>query len=328
MSRRPYQGSQAWLEERRHGYGASDAPILVDGDEQAWRELHAIKLGITDERPGSETMELGKALEPVIAAITAERMGEPLIRVNRLVRHPEHPFVFASLDRRRKRGGRPVEIKKWGFKSDRFGPEGSDILPDRWIYQVQQQAAVTGADAVDVAVLFAGSKLELFTVGRDQGLIDQIIRIEVAAFAFVARGEMPPWPGPAVRSPTLAHDEIVADEELISLTEQYLIAKANLAAAEEQEENVKLQLRTRLADAGGAVGRLPSGAAFRISFRPQAPVTKVGWEAVAAGYRKRLLELGVPEAELDFAQTALTVTAPAIRPLRVTIPKERQHAAA
>lgn len=327
MSRRPYQNSQAWLDERRTGYGASDAPILVDGDEMAWRELHMVKLGQLPDRPGTETMEIGKRLEDPIAAMVAERLGEPLVRVNRLVRHPDHHFVFASLDRRRKRGGRPVEIKKWGFRSDAFGPAGSDILPERWIYQVQQQAAVTGADVVDVAVLFAGSKLELFHVGRDQSLIDQILRIEVAAWAFVLRGEIPPWPGPSVHSPVLAHDEIVADEELAAMAERLLAARAALVLADTEEEEAKLALRTRLADIGGAVGRLSDGTGFRLSYRPQAPITKVGWQSIAAGYRKRLSELGVPEAELDFAQQALTLVAPAIRPLRITTPKEKRHAA-
>jgi putative phage-type endonuclease len=322
-----YQGTDAWLEERRSGYGASDAPVLVDGDEQAWRQLHAVKLGLTPDRPGTETMELGKRLEDTIAAIAAERIGEPLIRVNRLIRHPDHPEVFASLDRRRKRGGRPVEIKKYGFKTDAFGPAGSDLIPDRMVYQVQQQIAVTGADAADVGVLFAGSKFELFAVGRDQGLIDQLIRIEVAAWAYVARGEMPPWPGPAVRAPVLAQDEIVADEDLNRLAELYLEQSAALVVQETQLDATKQAIRERLVDVGGAVGRAYDGRQLRISYRPQAPAQKVGWESVAAGYRRRLLELGVPEADLDFAQHALTITAPAIRPLRITTPKEKRHAA-
>ena len=64
----------------------------------------------------------------------AERTGIKLQRVNRLVRHPDLPYVFASLDRMSP-GNRPVEIKKWGFKTDAFGPEGSDIVPTSWLYQ-------------------------------------------------------------------------------------------------------------------------------------------------------------------------------------------------
>ena len=211
MTRKPYQDSDEWRQERRGGYGASDAPILVEGDEAAWRQLHGEKLGLLPDREANETMQLGKVLEGVILKEGAAREGWKVQRVNRLVRHPDLPYVFASLDGRI-RGGRPVEVKKWGFKSDAWGPPGSDIVPTGILYQLQQQAAVTGADAVEVLTLFGGAKLERFTVGRDDTIIREILALETAAWEFVKRGEMPPYPGQAPKRIVLSADEVELDE--------------------------------------------------------------------------------------------------------------------
>ena len=328
MTRRAHQGSPEWHEERRTGYGASDAPILIEGDEERWRLLHAVKLGLVPDAEGTETMELGKRLEDAIAQVASERLGEPLVRVNQIVRHREHRFVFASLDRRRKRGNRrPLEVKKWAYKGEDWGPEGSDEVPDKIRWQLQQQAAVTNADAIDVAVLFAGQKIEMFTVGRDETEIEEIIQLEAAAWAYVERGEMPPWPGPAARRPTLRADEIPADESLTALVDDYLQIKADLKAVEKQEAEAKERLRQSLADVGGARGVLPSGLPFTVTHRPSKDATPVPWKELAAGYRRRLLELGVPEAELAFAETALTTVKPGPRPIRVTVKENTRHAA-
>ena len=166
-------------------------------------------------------MELGKRLEEIILKVGAEREGWKVQRVNRIVRHPELPFVFASLDGRIVRpmgagtpGMRPVEVKKWGFKSDAWGPPGSDIVPTSILYQLQQQAAVTGADAVEVLTLFGGAKLERFTVGRDESIIREVLALETAAWEFVKRGEMPPYPGQAPKRIVLSADEVEVDADL------------------------------------------------------------------------------------------------------------------
>jgi putative phage-type endonuclease len=355
--RQPHQGSAEWYAERRTGYGASDAPILVEGDEAAWRQLHGEKLGLLPHREGSETMDLGKRLEDVIARAAADRLGERLVRVNRIVRHPELPHVFASLDRRRRlsaqRAWRPVEIKKWGHKTDDFGQAGSDIVPVRWLYQVQQQAAVTGADAVDIWVLFGGSKLEPFTVGRDQSMIDEILELETAAWAYVARGEMPPWPGQAPRRIVLAADEIEVDDTIRNLVEIHETADAKAKRAAQELKDAKDRLRAALADVGAAKGLMADGRKVSVSHRPQEPSRSVEHELVASAYRHALEELvGYAQAlkspravkaigagddfyhALDAAQGALevaeslfTTTKAGQRQLRVTLKESRANAA-
>jgi predicted phage-related endonuclease len=339
-----YQNTPAWYAERRTGYGASDAPILIEGNEADWRQLHGEKLGLLPDREGSETMELGKRLEDVIARIGAEREGWRLARVNRIVRHPELHHVFASLDRRLVGGTRrPVEVKKWAYKGDDWGPAGGDVVPVRILYQLQQQAAVTGADAIEVIVLFGGAKVERFTVGRDGAMIDEILELETAAWAYVERGEMPPWPGQAPRRIVLATDEIVADDTILNLVEIHEEANLAVKEAEQVLRDAKDRLRATLADVGAAKGVDALGRRVSISHRPSEPSTTTDWRLVAQAYRKWIEDLDaaldpspsgprptptVPRPDLDRIIDDFTSTNKPRRDLRVTVGTEPRNAAA
>jgi putative phage-type endonuclease len=329
MTRPRFQGSEEWLAWRRGGYGASDAPTLVLGDEKAWQELHAVKLGLIPDPEATEAMEWGKRLEDVIAHRYAEQEGEPVIRVDQPLEHPDLPFVRASLDRRRKRGRVVVELKAWSFKSTDFGPDGSDQVPDRMYYQVQQQLAVTAYDQADLAVFFGASKhLSVFHLGRDQATIDDLLALESENWAHIAAGRMPPWPGPIAERALLRADEISADTDLVALVEAHAAAAAASDMAANLLEQVRGQLRERLRDVGGARGLLATGQRFSVAYRPNRDSVTSNWEQIAAGYRRRLLELGVPESELQFTESALTVVKPGARPLVVRLAKEEARAAA
>jgi putative phage-type endonuclease len=333
MNRAAYQGTPAWYAERRTGYGASDAPILIAGDEGAWRQLHGEKLGLLPERAATETMDLGKQLEHTILRMGAEREGWRVHRVNHIIRHPDLSHVFASLDGRKLGDRRPVEVKKWAVKGDDWGPAGSDIVPVKILYQLQQQAAVTGADAVEVLVLFGGSKLERFTVGRDASMIDEILGLETAAWAYVARGEMPPWPGQAPLRIVLASDEIEVDDTLRNLIEIHEAADVAAKRADQDLKDAKDRIRAALSDAGAAKGVMADGRRVSVAHRPQEPRVTTDWKLVASALKQRLTEV-IAEAGPEFydrlpddIEAMFTTTSEPQRPLRVTVKEPRANAA-
>lgn len=329
---RAYQGSPEWLEERLGGYGSSDVPVLVAGDEEAWHELHARKLRILpagDE--GTESMKWGIVLEDTIAAAYAEHPeGAPVVRVNRIVRHPELDHVRASLDRRHKRGRVVVELKKWGFVTDEFGPSGTDRVPEKWIDQVQQQLAVTGYDRADIAVLFAGGTgpdpFRVYHIGRDQSRMDALLNLENAAWAYVARGEMPPWPGPAPTRLRIRDGELEADPELEQLLEQGHVARQAKQAAEKLDKELTAAILERIGEY--AVVR---GSALDVTAKPNRDSERTDHQLVAAAYRKALEELAAmsPVAraawtppDLDAIASLFTTVKPGARPLRYVPHKE------
>lgn len=319
-------GSPEWLEWRRTGYGASDAWTLLTGSEERWRTLHAVKLGLITEEEANPRMRWGLRLEDTIAAAYTEQTGQPVERVHAGLQHPDLPQMRATLDRRRKRGRVVVELKAWGVKTDDFGPDGGDLVPDGMLAQVQQQMAVTGYDQADVAVLFGLTKtLEVYVIGRDQGLIDSLAAVEREAWAYVERGQMPPYPGEAVRRATLKDDELPASDDVVEVVAELERAQAVRDAAEEYVEGIRVGLRRRLEVYGGTRGLLPDGRAFTVTHRYEKDRTRTDWEHVAQGYRHRLEELGVAADELEFPVTALTLTEAPRRPLRVSIKKPKEE---
>jgi hypothetical protein len=209
-----------------------------------------------------------------------------------------------------------VELKKWGFAGHDFGPDGSDQVPDSFAYQVQQQMAVTGLPVADIAVLFAGRELRVYTLGRDEGTIDQLLSLEERVWAYVARGEAPPWPGPAPVRPVLAADEIEADEDLTAKVLAYRAAEAAANEATGVMDDLKAHIKERLDLVAGV-----RGDGFRITYRPNRDSVKVAWEQVAAAYRKAAIERGADQAQLAAIESLFTTTAPGIRPLRITTEK-------
>ena len=62
-----------------------------------------------------------------------------------------------------------------GEDATMFGVDGTDQVPLDYMFQAQHQMAVTGFDRVDFAVLVGGNRLNVYTVKRDEMLIQSIV---------------------------------------------------------------------------------------------------------------------------------------------------------
>lgn len=99
------QRTPEWLEARGHGVGASEAAAALGLSRwESKYSLWARKCGLVPPPEPSVAMRVGTALEPMIASLYADQVGMPVRRVNRLLRSKAHPFLLASLDRRRADG--------------------------------------------------------------------------------------------------------------------------------------------------------------------------------------------------------------------------------
>ena len=125
---------EEWLEFRKHGFGASDMPIVMERSEYktvlalfqekvsrkpkeelelmvAERKKLELEKG-TPSPPLFDTVEMvidpgedfnlpaecGHALEPVIGKYISCRMGIPVYKDTVMYQHPEYPFLLANLD--------------------------------------------------------------------------------------------------------------------------------------------------------------------------------------------------------------------------------------
>ena len=190
--------TQERLDERKSSLGGSDAAAALGLSKyktpfRLWQE----KTGAVepDDLSSVEAVEMGILLEPIVATLFERRNpGKRLHNVNRMLTHPEYPWMTTNLDRRVVGEKACAEIKtagQWAASSDEWGEPGTDEIPASYLVQVQHQLAITGYEVGYVPVLIGGQKYAQYVVQRDDAFISQIIEGERAFWACVQSGTPP-----------------------------------------------------------------------------------------------------------------------------------------
>lgn len=164
---------------RKTGIGGSDvAGILHLSKYVTELDVYLQKIGEAQPTPDNDAMLFGRLLEPVLLKHYEKISGQQLIeeRATLRMRSKEHAFMIANLDGLTQ-SGRIVEIKT-ARSSDGWGETGTDEIPDLYLTQVQHYMAVGEAEIADVAVLIGGSDFRIYTVERDDALIDLLVEKE------------------------------------------------------------------------------------------------------------------------------------------------------
>ncbi len=188
------QSSAAWLDWRRGGIGASDAPVVMGlSPWQKEGELLLLKTGQKAERPANDAMERGKRLEPLARQAYVDHTGiavEPVC-----VQSRRHDWMRASLDGLSVDGRQVIEIKCPGEKDHSVAACGR--VPDKYYPQLQHILAVTGLGEIDYWSFRFGHAV-LLKVERDDDFIAALLEKETAFWAMVcgcAAGRAAAMPG-------------------------------------------------------------------------------------------------------------------------------------
>lgn len=192
------ENEDAWIEERRHGIGASDAAVILgvstfSSPYKLWAEK--VELVEPADLSDREWIEWGHRLEPVIARAFAERTDREVTMWPQfdIVRHLELGYMSCTPDAIQQpiegRDGRGlVEIKNVNaFKIEEWEVEP----PLQYQVQIQHQMEVTGLTWGTLVVLIGGQKLMWFNVGRNEDFIKAMLKAE-AEFWQRVEGEDPP----------------------------------------------------------------------------------------------------------------------------------------
>lgn len=181
------------LMERKLYLGSSDAASILGLSRygtplSVWAE----KTGqiVPEDISGKLPVRLGHKLEQAVAELFMEETGKKLHRVNETVRHPQHAFLAANLDRRVVGEKAIVEIKNVGaFRRDEWR-EGQS--PAEYICQVMHQLAVTGWDRGYLVALIGNTDFEIRTIERDEQALNDLVNREVSFWnEFVIPNVMP-----------------------------------------------------------------------------------------------------------------------------------------
>lgn len=261
---------EQWLAERRKGIGGSDiAAILGLSPYRTPMDVYLEKRGETQPRGDDQAMYWGTVLEDVVAGEYQKRTGRKVQRVNQMLRHPEHEFMLANIDRaivnpnisgtvRWKDGrlttDRILECKTANsYSADQWGDAGTDNVPDAYLLQCQWYLGITRADVADLAVLIGGSDYRIFSMQRDDGLIGDMIEAAAEFWKRVQEGIAPDpqsvseaarkWPK-HVASKSLVVDVTIAEAcaELEAISQQ----KKQLEA---REDELKTKVMSAFGDA-------------------------------------------------------------------------------
>lgn len=191
--------------------GLSPYPQATPGNVWAEkvRALERFAAGDENLEPDMQTRftHWGKRLESVVLDEYELRIG---VKVPRnpftLYRHPQHPFIGGTLDgdvfALPSGDKRIAEVKTtdtWvQYRSQMWGPDGSDEVPDWYYAQAMQYMIVRRAhgEAVtmcDFAVLIGGNDFRILHVRYDEEIAETMIAKQVEFWQLVERRSPPPF---------------------------------------------------------------------------------------------------------------------------------------
>ena len=174
---------QEWLNFRKQGIGGSDAAAVAGVNPfQSPVEVFLEKTDQISSNKDNEAMRIGRDLEDYVAQRFEEKRSEDTgeevkaWNVNQMLRHPEHDFMLADIDKRVVGEGALLECKT---TVDYKGLWTQEKYPNMYAIQVQHYLAVTGYSKAYLAVLILNRReFRYYEIDRDEEIIDMLIDIE------------------------------------------------------------------------------------------------------------------------------------------------------
>lgn len=171
---------EQWLKERKTYIGGSDVAALCGLNK--YKSAMGIYLEKTsadvEETEITGAMEWGTRLEDAIAEAYSIRTGFTIEVEPNVIRHPEHSFIAANIDRWADGKKHILECKTAGFMmSKEWGEEYTDQIPESYLCQVAYYAAICDVEKIDIAVLIGGQDFRIYTYNRNREFESKLIKV-------------------------------------------------------------------------------------------------------------------------------------------------------
>ncbi|UPW82357.1 YqaJ viral recombinase family protein [Lysinibacillus sp. Ag94] len=245
-----------WLQLRKSGIGGSDASAILGFNR--WKsafQLYIEKTSDFVEESDNEAAYWGNILEDVVAKEFAKRTGKKIRKINRMLRHPNHYFMTANLDRDVVGEKAFLECKTASeYLKDSWN--GEDV-PAAYLCQLQHYLAVTGYEKAYITVLIGGNKFVWKEVARDEEFIELMIQHEKEFWEnHVLANEPPAIDGSTSATELLAKmypqddgSAVMLDEQSNTLIEAIESIKTEEKQLEKQRKEYENQLKMTLGEA-------------------------------------------------------------------------------
>ncbi len=282
----------AWRKYRNERVGGSSAASACGfGVRKTRLQIYLEATGELEREDISEkvNVRLGSRAEQNVADEYAYQTGRKVRRVNQVLRHADHDWMIASLDRLVVGEKRVVECKNVDGSYFRFhddwGEPGTDQIPNDMLFQCQHYLGVTGYPICDLAVIYGGNNFALFHIERDEDFIANMIRLEADYIDHLVRRVRPEpdfnhkstleimrriYPGTDGTVIELSPENVRNTELFSALAEE----KATLSKRGREIESAQKALKSRIEHEmkEAAVGLLPDGRGW--TRKPKEAVTK------------------------------------------------------
>lgn len=189
---------EEWLATRRKGIGGSDASAIMGlNPYSSPLAVYLDKIGKAEEKETTEAMRQGTDFENYVAERFVEYMeqnGTPvkIHRVNRILQHPDYPWMLANIDRDIVGMDAGLECKT-ASQNTKFKFDDGEINP-HYYWQAMHYMAVTGAKEWYVAVLVYSKDFYTFRVPRNEEHIQALIEAEKDFWENHVAVNVPPLP--------------------------------------------------------------------------------------------------------------------------------------
>lgn len=247
--------------ERESGIGSSDAgAVLGVNPYRSPVDVYLEKTGQSepDDLSDNQAVHFGNVLEQTVADEYARRTGSSVRRRNRTFRHADFPWMVCHPDRTVDGYKTILECKTAGqYVSDKFGPNGSDQVPDEYLIQVMHQMIVMGYKKADLAVLIGGRDFRIYHLPYDAELADLIIERERQFWQNHVEAGLAPEPQSARDLASLypadSGNAELASGEAIEAFNELVNVRDQIKQLNQRETELKEQLQSEMRDASALV---------------------------------------------------------------------------
>lgn len=263
---------EEWLKARQAGVGGSDAGTILGVNK--WKSKTQLFFEKVNpelkQQVDNEFIYWGNVLEDVVAKEFEARTGKKVRKSNKMLRHPEHEFMLANLDRVIVGEKALLECKTTSqYNIDQWK---DDEIPASYLCQIQHYMAVTGYEKAYIAVLCGGNQFIWKEVPRDDELIEIIINAEKDFwYNNVLAGVIPEIDGSDATKDFLNHMYKDIDETEVQLSddvETLLTALEQVKQEEKELKELKTQYENKIKHIlGNNIAGKTSG--YQIIWKPQ-----------------------------------------------------------
>ena len=186
---------EEWLASRRNGIGGSDASsILGVNPYSSPLKVYLDKIGKGEDKETNEAMRQGTDLEQYVADRFVEATGKKVRKCNKILQHPDYPWMLANIDREVIGENAGLECKTTSPNSKYRFDEG-EINP-HYLYQCLHYLAVTSADRWYVSIVVLGKAHHVFCIERSEyaDAINMLIEAEKDFWLNHVEPKVPPLP--------------------------------------------------------------------------------------------------------------------------------------